>query len=109
MPKHQAVKFRIQRYNPDLDDEPKFVTYKVPYTDRQGVLDALHYIFRNLDSSLAYRWNCRTGQCGSCAININGVPGLACRTVVDLNNNYVLEPLPNFPIIRDLVVDLGPG
>ena len=109
MPKNQVVKFQIQRYNPDLDNEPKFVTYKVPYTDRQGVLDALHYIFRNLDSSLAYRWNCRTGQCGSCAININGVPGLACRTVVDPNNDYVLEPLPNFPITRDLVVDLGPG
>ncbi len=109
MGKHQIVKFQIQRYNPDLDDEPRYDTFDVPYTDRQGVLDALHHIFRTLDSSLAYRWNCRTGQCGSCAININGVPGLACRTVVDPSLDYVLEPLPNFPIIRDLVVDLGPG
>ena len=109
MPKEKTVKFQIQRYNPDIDDEPKFITYKVPYVDRQGVLDALNYIFRNLDSTLAYRWNCRTGQCGSCAIGINGVPGLACRTVVDPSKDYVLEPLPNFPIIRDLVVDLGPG
>lgn len=105
----KTVKFQIQRYNPDIDDEPKFITYDVPYVDRQGVLDALHYIFRNLDSTLAYRWNCRTGQCGSCSIAINGVPGLACRTVVDPSREYVLEPLPNFPIIRDLVVDLGPG
>jgi fumarate reductase (CoM/CoB) subunit B len=109
MVKGKTVKFQIQRYNPDIDDEPKVITYDVPYTDRQGVLDALHYIFRNLDSTLAYRWNCRTGQCGSCAIEINGVPGLACRTVVDPSREYVLEPLPNFPIIRDLVVDLGPG
>ena len=109
MDKDKLIKFQIQRYNPDIDDEPTFATFKVPYTDRQGVLDALHYIFRNVDSSLAYRWNCRTGQCGSCAININGVPGLACRTVVDPSQYYVLEPLPNFPIIRDLVVDLGPG
>jgi len=109
MGKEKTVKFQIQRYNPDIDDEPKFVTYNVPYTDRQGVLDALHYIFRNLDSTLAYRWNCRTGQCGSCAIAINGVPGLACRTVVNPSREYVLEPLPNFPVIRDLVVDLGPG
>lgn len=109
MGKDQIIKFRIQRYNPDLDDKPTFATFKVPYTDRQGVLDALHYIFRNIDSSLAYRWNCRTGQCGSCAININGVPGLACRTVVNPSQDYVLEPLPNFPVIRDLVVDLGPG
>ncbi|MFW9934477.1 MAG: fumarate reductase (CoM/CoB) subunit TfrB [Candidatus Thorarchaeota archaeon] len=109
MGKNQLIKFHVQRYNPDLDDKPTFRTYKVPYTDRQGVLDALHYIFRNLDSSLAYRWNCRTGQCGACAISINGIPGLACRTVVDPSKDYVLKPLPNFPVIRDLVVDLGPG
>ncbi len=89
----EIVQFRIHRYNPDLDDEPTFITYYVPYIDRQGVLDALHYIFQNLDSSLAYRWNCRTGQCGSCAININSVPGLACRTVVDPTKFYILEPL----------------
>jgi len=109
MIKEQIIQFKIQRYNPDLDDTPYFANYDVPYIDRQGVLDALHYIFQELDSSLAYRWNCRTGQCGSCAININGVPGLACRTVVDPSKTYVLEPLPNFPVIRDLVVDLGPG
>jgi len=103
------VLFSIKRYNPDVDDKPRVVTYKVPYTERQGVLDALHYIFENIDSSLAYRWNCRTGQCGACAININGVPGLACRTLVDPSKRYLLEPLPNFPVIRDLVVDLGPG
>ncbi len=109
MAKKQKVQFRIQRFNPDIDDEPTYVTFKVPYSDRQGVLDALHYIFQNLDSTLAYRWNCRTGQCGSCAIDINGIPGLACRTVVDPSKQYTLEPLFNFPIIRDLVVDLGPG
>lgn len=109
MTKEQTVQFKILRYNPDLDDEPHYMDYDVPYIDRQGVLDALHYIFRNLDSSLAYRWNCRTGQCGSCSININGVPGLACRTVVDPSKNYILDPLFNFPVIRDLVVDLGPG
>lgn len=109
MSTNQMVQFRIHRYNPDTTNKPKFVTYDVPYSDRQGVLDALHFIFQNIDSSLAYRWNCRTGQCGSCAISINGVPGLACRTVVDPSQSYVLEPLPNFPVIRDLVVDLGPG
>ncbi|MFX1388046.1 MAG: 2Fe-2S iron-sulfur cluster-binding protein, partial [Promethearchaeota archaeon] len=83
MTKEQTVQFKIFRFNPDLDDDPHYESYDVPYIDKQGVLDALHYIFRNLDSSLAYRWNCRTGQCGSCSININGVPGLACRTVVD--------------------------
>ncbi|MFX1491781.1 MAG: fumarate reductase (CoM/CoB) subunit TfrB [Promethearchaeota archaeon] len=109
MAKNQKVQYRIQRFNPDIDDEPKYDTFEVPYSDRQGVLDALHFIFQNLDSTLAYRWNCRTGQCGSCSININGIPGLACRTVVDPSKNYTLEPLSNFPIIRDLVVDLGPG
>ncbi|MFX1564145.1 MAG: 2Fe-2S iron-sulfur cluster-binding protein, partial [Promethearchaeota archaeon] len=109
MAQKQTVSFTIKRYNPDSGDVPQLMTYKVPYNDRQGVLDALHYIFENLDSSIAYRWNCRTGQCGSCAININGVPGLACRTLVNPSKQYLLEPLPNFPVIRDLVVDLGPG
>ena len=85
------------------------MAYKVPYAEKLGVLDVLHYIFQNIDSSLAYRWNCRTGQCGTCAITINGVPGLACRTPVDPTKQYLLEPLYNFPVIRDLVVDLGPG
>ncbi len=109
MPKNPDILFKIKRYNPDTDDQPQIQEYKVPYSDRQGILDALNYIFQNLDSSIAYRWNCRTGQCGSCAININGVPGLACRTLVDPSKSYVLEPLPNFPVIRDLVVDLDPG
>ena len=51
MTNKEIVQFRIQRYNPDLDDKPNFITYDVPYIDRQGVLDALHYIFQNLDSS----------------------------------------------------------
>jgi fumarate reductase (CoM/CoB) subunit B len=109
MVEKQIIKFKILRYNPDLDDEPYYVDYDIPYTDHKGVLDVLQYIFQNIDSTLAFRWNCRTGQCGSCAININGVPGLACRTVVDPTKDYILEPLPNFPVIRDLVVDLGPG
>jgi fumarate reductase (CoM/CoB) subunit B len=109
MVEKQIVKFRIYRYNPDVDDKSYFVDYDIPYTGVLGILDVLQYIFKNIDSTLAYRWNCRTGQCGSCAININGIPGLACRTVVDPAKSYVLEPLSNFPIIRDLVVDLGPG
>ncbi|MFX0082677.1 MAG: fumarate reductase (CoM/CoB) subunit TfrB [Candidatus Hodarchaeota archaeon] len=109
MVEKQIVKFKILRYNPDVDDEPYFVKYDIPYTGTLAILDVLQYIFHNIDSTLAYRWNCRTGQCGSCAININGIPGLACRTVVNPATNYVLEPLSNFPVIRDLVVDLGPG
>ncbi|KKM09664.1 hypothetical protein LCGC14_1722590, partial [marine sediment metagenome] len=44
------VKFRIRRYNPDLDDEPHLIDYDIPYTDRQVIMDALHYIFQNIDS-----------------------------------------------------------
>ncbi len=109
LPKERTILFKISRYNPDVDDKPKFVAYKVPYSEKLGILDVLNYIFQNIDSSLAYRWNCRTGQCGACAITINGIPGLACRTLVDPSKQYLLEPLYNFPVIRDLVVDLGPG
>ncbi len=109
MIKKQIVKFRIRRYNPDLDDEPHFIDYDIPYKDHQVIMDGLHHIFQNIDSSLGYRWNCRSGQCGSCAININGVPGLSCRTNIDPSDLYILEPLSNFPVIRDLVVDYSIG
>ena len=103
----KTVRFRILRYNPDSDSlRPS--TYDVPARMGMTLLDALNYIFDNLDGTLAYRYSCRMGICGSCAISVNGKPMLACYTqVLDLGEEVVLEPLPNLQPIKDLVVDLS--
>jgi fumarate reductase iron-sulfur subunit len=73
------------------------------------VLDGLNYVKDQLDGTLSYRWSCRMGICGSCGMTVNGEPKLTCATFLD---DYApgpvrVEPLRNFPVIRDLVVDLG--
>lgn len=105
----RTVEVTVSRYNPNEDDKPRRKKYDVPYTRGMVVLDALHHIYENEDSSLAYRWNCRTGQCGSCSIMVNGRPRPACRTPIESGESYLLEPLRHFPVIRDLVVDLDRG
>jgi succinate dehydrogenase / fumarate reductase iron-sulfur subunit len=101
------MKFRIQRYNPDVDAKPHFQDYDVEMgpSDRM-LLDALVRI-KSIDDTLALRRSCREGVCGSDAMNINGRNGLACTTkLVDLKEPVVIRPLAGLPIIRDLIVDM---
>jgi succinate dehydrogenase / fumarate reductase iron-sulfur subunit len=85
-------------------------SYQVALGDRMTVLDALFRIQSNQDSSLAFRCACRVGMCGTCAMYINRVPRLACKTrVSNLDSGVVtIAPLPNLPVIQDLVVSLEP-
>ncbi|MCL7384075.1 MAG: succinate dehydrogenase/fumarate reductase iron-sulfur subunit [Thaumarchaeota archaeon] len=103
------LQFRIKRWDPR---SAKFSIhyYEVPTTPYMTILDALIYIKENIDSTLTFRMSCRMARCGSCAITINGKPGLACNTSISsLNSRIVtLEPLRNLPPIRDLVVDHTP-
>jgi len=104
------ITFKIQRFNPKKDETPYFKEYQVPLSPYMRVLDGLNYIYENYDETLAYRWVCRAGQCGSCAIEINGKVGLACKTEVDkYAKEITLKPLYLFPIIKDLVVDMNEG
>ena len=84
-------------------------TFEVPRHPSQTVLDVVTHIQRHLDPTLAYRYACRVGMCGSCAMTVNGVPRWTCRTHVDrVARNQTLEvrPLRNLPVIRDLVADM---
>ncbi len=74
-----------------------------------SVLDGLNYIKDQLDGTLSYRWSCRMGICGSCGMTVNGEPKLTCATfLTDYAPGPVrVEPLRNFPVIRDLVVEIG--
>ena len=81
----------------------------MPREASQTVLDVVTYIQRALDPTLAYRFACRVGMCGSCAMMVNGVPRWTCRTHVDKvagKGTLELAPLKNLPVIRDLVSDM---
>jgi len=87
-----------------------FQEFEVPRYPSQTVLDVVTHIQRALDPTLAYRFACRVGMCGSCAMTVNGVPRWTCRTHVDKaiknGNEITIEPLRNLPVIRDLVTDM---
>ncbi len=106
----REVTFHIRRYTPEKDKAPHIVSYKVPVRPGMTVLEGLHYVKENLDQSLAWRYSCRMGVCGSCGMLLNGRPMLACNTqILDVAATELsLGPLPNFEIIRDLVPDLMP-
>jgi succinate dehydrogenase / fumarate reductase iron-sulfur subunit len=101
------MKFSIYRFDPDADLKPRMQDYDVALRPSvHMLLDAILQI-KEVDDSLTIRKSCREGVCGSDAININGRNGLACVTPVHaLKEPVVLRPLPSFPVIRDLVVDM---
>ncbi len=104
----KMFKARVFRYNPDTDDAPHFEEFDVAYEPGMTVLDTLLYIQDKYDSSLAFRWECRGGQCGSCAVKVNGTARIACRAKVDPDDGpLVLEPLEKMPVIKDLVTDMS--
>ena len=83
--------------------------FEVPRFASQTVLDVVTAIQRDIDSTLAYRFACRVGMCGSCAMTVNGVARWTCRTHVAKvahDNRLELRPLANLPIVRDLVTDM---
>ena len=87
----------------------RFQTFMVPRLDAQTVLDVVTHIQRRLDPTLAYRFACRVGMCGSCAMTVNGEPRWTCRTHVanvEKNGKLTIAPLAHLPIVRDLVTDM---
>jgi fumarate reductase iron-sulfur subunit len=85
--------------------------FEVPRLESQTVLDVVTYIQRSLDSTLSYRFACRVGMCGSCAMTVNGKARWTCRTHVSRvaeNNCIEVAPLHNLPVVKDLVTDMQP-
>lgn len=93
------MKVRINRFKEDKNYIEEFITTK------QFALSVLIDIKENIDSSLSFRCGCKSGVCGSCAIRINGVEVLACKTILD--DNDLIEPIKNTKVIKDLVVDFS--
>lgn len=89
--------------------EGSFQEFGVPRHASQTVLDVVTHVQRHLDPTLAYRYSCRVGMCGSCAMTVNGAPRWTCRTHVDKvarGGRIEIAPLRNLPVIRDLVTDM---
>jgi len=102
------IQVEIQRGSADAFHNE---TFDVPAYESQTVLDVVSWVQQNADPTLSYRFACRVGMCGSCAMMVNGVPRWTCRTHISkvLNNNKIkITPLRNLPIIKDLVVDMDP-
>jgi fumarate reductase iron-sulfur subunit len=105
----QHIRLQVARYRPEQESEVSFDEYEVPCPPDWVVLDGLNHVKDRLDGTLAYRWSCRMGVCGSCGMTVNGEPKLTCATFL---SDYApgpvkVEPLRNFPVIRDLIVDIG--
>ena len=102
----KTVTLRIARFNPSHDNEKQFMEFNVPYEKWTTVLEAILEVKKHFDHSVAVRYSCRQATCGSCGMIINGKPRLACFTKIsELESDVVtLEPMNNFPIIRDLAV-----
>jgi succinate dehydrogenase / fumarate reductase iron-sulfur subunit len=88
----------------------EFKTYKVPVEDGMVVLDAIHYIQKEIDPDVAVRWNCKAAKCGSCSAEVNGKPALMCKTRMDhfaSDTEIQVQPLKTFPLVKDLVTNVA--
>ena len=103
-----TIRLEVFRYSPEKTEAPWYQTYEVPFRKDWVVLDALNYIKDQSDGSLTFRWSCRMGVCGSCGMMVNGIPKLSCAAFPrDYYANPIrVEPLANFPVLRDLVFQL---
>lgn len=108
-PTPRRLSVRVLRYNPGQPElAPHWQTYKLVDSPGMTLFIALSEIREKLDPSLQFDFVCRAGICGSCAMLINGRPGLACRTLTkNLDAEFTLAPLPVFELIGDLSVDTG--
>ena len=100
--------FKVYRWSPDDDDNPRVDTYHVDLDDcGPMVLDALIKIKNEVDATLTFRRSCREGVCGSCAMNIDGTNTLACtKYISEIEKDAKVYPLPHMPVVKDLVPDL---
>lgn len=100
----------VSRFDPERGGTPHFATYRVPQLEKMTVLDALVYIQRHRDRSLAFRYACRLGMCGTCTVMVNGLPRWACRTSISRLGVETLRlaPLKHLPVLKDVMVDYTP-
>ncbi len=97
------VTCHIYRFNPASDAEGRYETYLLNAEPAETVLDILIRIYRDFQPSLSFRFSCGVVKCGECAVTVNGTPCLACEKAIE--QEMKIGPLPNIPLIKDLVID----
>jgi len=103
------LKLKIFRFDPEKDKEPYYQVFEVEADPMDRLLDCLNRIRWEQDPTLSFRMSCGHGVCGSDGMRINGICGLACQKLVrGFKEEVLIEPLPVFRVVKDLVVDLGP-
>jgi succinate dehydrogenase / fumarate reductase iron-sulfur subunit len=103
------IRLKIFRFDPQKDKEPYYQSFEVEADPLDRILDCLNRIRWEQDPTLSFRWSCGHGVCGSDGMRINGICGLPCQKLVrNFNEEILIEPLPVFKVIKDLIVDLGP-
>lgn len=103
MTKENICLVKILRFDPDKDASSYFQDFFIPFEKEETVLDCLYYIYSHIDGSLSFRGSCFTGWCRVCMLKLNGSAVFPCKRWME--KKMVIEPLPNYPIIKDLVVD----
>lgn len=105
----RQLSLQIRRFNPDRHPSEWLQTFHLELREKTNLLEALLRIQEEQDGSLAFRYSCRGAVCGSCAMRVDRRLVLACRTHVEdlLGRPVMIEPLPYFPVLRDLVVDMS--
>ncbi|PSL46897.1 succinate dehydrogenase / fumarate reductase iron-sulfur subunit/fumarate reductase iron-sulfur subunit [Salsuginibacillus halophilus] len=105
----EKVQVSVMRYEPETDESPYYETFEIQPKKNMTVLDTLFLIVEDQDASLSFRCACRLGMCGTCGMMINGRGRLSCRTKVEaLGSEIKVEPMRNFPVIKDIAVDMEP-
>jgi succinate dehydrogenase/fumarate reductase iron-sulfur protein len=103
------VTVSVQRSATEPGGKTAFETHEVEAADKASILDTLFALQQGPCPDLAFRFSCRVGMCGSCAMVVNGRERLTCSTLVkSVGTNLRIEPLRNLPVVRDLAVDLKP-
>jgi len=103
MKEEDISRVRVMRFDPERNPSWSFQEYSIPFDPESTIMDALYYIYTHLDGSLAFRGSCMHGWCNVCMLKVNGKVLLPCKKF--MKKEMTIEPLPGYPVIRDLIVD----
>ncbi len=102
------IRLKVFRFDPDIQTVPYYQTYNLPWAEGLTLLAAIREVYRTQDPTLGFRnYFCGRGLCAGCQVTVDGSVKRACHVILEAGREYLVEPVKNHPVIRDLVVDFG--